>query len=624
MMKTLNRMGRFLSTMVFQNIAGLIALGMLRVMFGSNGWWPIAGIDGLINPMTQYFVPILFGYTGGKLIGDQRGGVIAAFAVIGLVAGNPSDYSMILPAMIMGPAIGMIIKKTDLWLESRIPLGLEMLCYNSAAAFIGLLATIIAYYYISPGVVQALQVVVTGSAKIASSGYLFLIAFIIEPAKIFFFNNVINHGFLEPLGIHQMKEYGKSVFFMLESNPGPGFGMLMAYFFCSAGQEKGNIKSSIVIQLIGGIHEVYFPYALQKPLLIFPLILGGMAGDFIFSILHAGLVAAPTPGSILTFLLFSPRGVHFSMLLGFAASAAVSFAGSYFVLNRKVMEVNEFEENNRVTPTQQQQFISNVDITSTKLEQKVVFACDAGMGSSALGAAILRKKLKEADLHFVVENCSVDELSNDADIVISHMNLTERARASAPYARHFSVNSFLDHTFYQQLIDSLKHGQMQMGAKPKETVILEDQIFFTQEHIMFKMEAKNKWEALLQIGQKLIRMGHVEKGFVQEMRQRELIQSTYIGNGVAIPHGMDGESEYIIKSGIVIAHYPKGINFGSGETAYLLIAVVGRHFEKIGHVAQIAYMIDTVGFVNQLIQAKSKKEMYDLFSNSYAEKDRIK
>jgi PTS system mannitol-specific IIC component len=277
MMKTLDRVGRFLSVMVFQNIAGLIALGMLRIMFGPNGWWPLPEINGLITPMTEYFIPILFGYTGGKMIGDHRGGVVAAFVIIGLVAGNSSAYTMILPAMVIGPAMGFIIKKADKWLESRIPLGLELLCYNVTAGLIGLLFTMAAYYYISPVFVQGLHVIVTGAATIVSSGYLWLIALVIEPAKILFFNNVINHGILEPLGINQTKEFGKSVFFLLESNPGPGFGLLMAYLIRSIKQEKGNVRSAVVIQLIGGIHEVYFPYALRRLLLIIPLILGGMA-----------------------------------------------------------------------------------------------------------------------------------------------------------------------------------------------------------------------------------------------------------------------------------------------------------------------------------------------------------
>lgn len=619
-MKKLDRVGRFLSTMVFQNIAGLIALGILRVLFGAHGWWPLPRIDGLITPMTQYFVPILFGYTGGKMIGNHRGGVIAAFVIIGLVAGNPSAYTMILPAMIIGPIMGFIIKKLDKWLESRIPLGLELLYYNAIAGLIGIVFTLMAYYYISPAFVQGLHAIVTGSAKLVSSGYLWIIALIIEPAKILFFNNVINHGILEPLGINQTMEFGKSIFFLLETNPGPGFGLLMAYFIRSMRHEKGNARSAVAIQLIGGIHEVYFPYALRKPLLIIPLILGGMAGDFVFSVLHAGLVATPSPGSILTLLLLAPKGMHISILLGFSASACVSFLGSIYVLSRTGTEPNDSEDSNKIPVEQQIQ--SNTEKKPVKLEQKIVFACDAGMGSSAMGAALLRKKLKQTDLHFVVDNCSVDDLSDDADIVISHIQLTERAKASAPHARHFSIHSFFDHAFYEELVVCLK--QEQGNTFHEERTVLVDMTVFTPDHILLHMDAKDKWEAIGQVGEVLIRMGHVEEEFIQEMHQREQVLSTYIGNGIAIPHGIDGDSKHILKSGIAIAQYPKGIDFGDGDIAYLLIAVVGRNPEKLGLVSHIAFMIDTDRFVNQLIQAKTKKEIYDLVCNSFAEIDRIK
>ncbi|MDQ0873989.1 PTS system mannitol-specific IIC component [Paenibacillus sp. V4I3] len=620
MMKTLDRVGRFLSTMVFQNIAGLIALGMLRVLFGSNGWWPLRALNGLITPMTQYLIPILFGYTGGKMIGNHRGGVIAAFVIIGLVAGNPSEYTMTLPAMIIGPTMGFIIKKTDKWLVSRIPLGLELLYYSTIAGLIGVFFVLMAYYYISPAFVQGLHVIVTGSGKLVSSGYLWLIALVIEPAKILFFNNVINHGILEPLGINQTKEFGKSIFFLLETNPGPGFGLLMAYFIRSIGKEKGNARSAVAIQLIGGIHEVYFPYALRKPLLILPLILGGMAGDFVFSVLHAGLVATPSPGSILTQLLLAPKGMHISVLLGFSASACVSFFWSIYVLSRAVTESNDSKDNNKMPVKQQIQSIT--EKKPVKLEQKVIFACDAGMGSSAMGAALLRKKLKQADLHFVVDNCSVDDLSDDADIVISHIHLTERAKASAPHARHFSINSFLDQAFYEELVVCLKQ---ELGSSfHEETTVLVDMTVFTPEHIMIQLDAIDKWEAISQVGEILIRTGHVEEEFIQEMHLREQMLSTYIGNGIAIPHGMDGDSKHILKSGIAIAQYPEGIDFGDGDIAYLLIAVVGHHSEKLELVSHIALMIDNVEFVNQLIQAKNRKEIYSLVCNSFAEMDRIR
>lgn len=610
-MKTLDRVGRFFSVMVFQNIMGLIALGIVRVLFGPHGWWPLPGIQDFIDPMIKYFIPILFSYTGGKMIGNHRGGVIAAFVIIGMVAGNPSAYTMILPAMIIGPGIGYIIKQVDKWLEGRIPLGLELLCYNVISGLIGVFFAIMAYYYFSPAFVRVLHIVATGTGMLVTSGYLWLIALVIEPAKVLFFNNVINHGILEPLGIDQTKELGKSIFFLLETNPGPGFGLLLAYFIRVKVQEKGNIRSSMVIQLIGGIHEVYFPYVLIRPLMILPLILGGMSGNFVFSLLDAGLVATPSPGSILALLLMAPKGMHISILAGFMVSACVSFFGCIYLLSRTKIESDNFmDDKSRIT----KQELSNEDKKWDKPVEKIIFACDGGMGSSAMGAALLRKKLKQAGLHFTVDNCSVDYLSEDADIVVSNFHLTERAKASVPNAQHYSLHSFLDHAFYEELVDRLKLEQV--GDMRQEVTLLVEMSVFTSDHILLHMEARDKWEAIEQIGQVLIRMDHVDTMFIQEMRQREQMFSTYIGNGVAIPHGIDVESKHILKPGIAIAQYPGGVDFGNGDIAYLLIAVVGHHSERLGLISHIAAIIDESETVNRLLQAKSKKEIYDLVATS--------
>ena len=123
-----------------------------------------------------------------------------------------------------------------------------------------------------------------------------------------FLNNAINHGVLGPLGIQQAAEAGKSIFFLLESNPGPGLGILLAFTFFGKGAAKQSAPGAAVIQFLGGIHEVYFPYILMKPLLIVAAIGGGLAADFIFVMLNAGLVAPPSPGTIFAEIAMSPKG----------------------------------------------------------------------------------------------------------------------------------------------------------------------------------------------------------------------------------------------------------------------------------------------------------------------------
>ncbi|MBD0381334.1 PTS sugar transporter subunit IIA [Paenibacillus sp. WST5] len=602
--------------MVFQNVACLVALGMLRVLFGPLGWWPQQGIHQLIDPLTIYFIPLLFAYTGGRMMGGHRGGVVSAFVVLGMIAGNTSSYSMILPAMLVSPVMGYIIKKVDKWLEAWIPLGLELLCYTVAAGAISIAFALVAFYEITPLFVHMMSFIAAGAEQLVASGYLWPLAIIIEPAKVLFFNNVINHGILEPLGINQARELGKSIFFLLETNPGPGLGLLLAYYLHAKGMEKGNVRSSLIIHVLGGIHEVYFPYAILKPVTIIPLIIGGVAGDFVFAYLNAGLVATPSPGSIMVLMFMAPKGMHMAVLAGFLVSAFISFLGCYLVISKSSSKISNHTQS--VREVVELQMAADGNTMMNKRINKIVFACDAGMGSSAMGAALLRKKLKESGLFIEVTNCSVDELSSDADIVISHTHLTERAKLSAPSARHFSITSFLDKQFYEDFISKIGSG---FERNSEDTSRITESTVFTMDHILLQMSAKHKEEAIEQIGEALIRLSHTEPMFIQELHQREKMLSTYIGNGVAIPHGVNVDSKYIRKPGIVITQYPNGIDYGNGKTAYLLIAVVGHHQEKPELISRIAYMIESKQTVDQMIKATSKKEVYELVCKSFKAMD---
>jgi mannitol PTS system EIICBA or EIICB component len=603
----LQQIGRFLSTIVFQNISGLIALGMIRVFFSPSGWWPNPHIYQVVNPMLQYFIPVLFAYSGGRIIGGKRGGVISSFVTIAMAAGNNTSYTLILPAMAIGPLIGYLIAKIDKWLENRIPVGFELLIYNMAAGLIGVCFAIFGLIFVNPLINKGVELIFTGDTLLTKSGLLPLVALIIEPSKVLFFNNVINHGILEPLGIQQTKEFGKSIFFLLESNPGPGFGLLLAYFVRLKGKKKAAVKSSLVIQVLGGIHEVYFPYALMNPWVIIPLIFGGMAGDLIFYLLKAGLVATPSPGSLFIILMMAPKGNFMAVIAGFLLSALVSFLGSLYVLSQE-----KVVEELMTQPYQQDMLIQPVENSHQAMPiKKIIFACDAGYGSSAMGAAMLRKKFKQANLGIPVNHASVDEIPRDADLVITQIQLTQRASKMAPHAEHLSISSFDEDTFYEDLIARLKS---QKDNNERKEVANEMEL--TEDHILLDMEAKDKWEAIEQIGYALVARGNVERQYIEEMKQREQVVSTYLGNGVAIPHGIDVNSPRVKKPGIAIAQYPKGINFGNGKTAYLLIALAGQGPQHLSVLSELAEMIESRQKVNQLLFSKSPEEMIRLIHDS--------
>lgn len=608
-MKAVYRTGRFLSAMGFQNISALIALGMLRVLFGPNGWFPNQDIFKMADPIVIFLIPLLFAYTGGKMLGDQRGGVIAAFVMVGMISANPGPYAMILPAMVIGPAVGYLIRKSDKWLENRVPVGFELLYHNVAAGLVGILLSIAAVLFLSPLFVSAMHAFFHGTEQLAGSHFLPLTALVIQPAKVLFFNNAINHGILEPLGIQQTKEAGQSILFLLETNPGPGLGLLLGYLFYGKGKDKDNIKSSIAILALGGIQEVYFPYALKNPLTMIALILGGVTGDLVFSLLHAGLVATPSSGSILMLMLMAPKGVHLSVLAGFLASTCVSFLLSARILSRRKEEIKQHMEQggNKEAETHLQQ-------DDGKNVQKIIFACDAGMGSSAMGAAMLRKKLKQADLDIIVEHASVEEIPPDADMVIVQEQLAARARAASSCAEHIYVSSLVDSVFYDKLTDRLK-TQSSWNTR-KDTQVQKISQTITTDHILLDQDVSSKREAIRQAGELLVKLGHADPAYVDEMRKRERMLSTYIGNGVAIPHGLHSDSTHIKKAGIVISQYPKGVDFGDGNKAYLVIAIAVPGREHLSILAALAVLVESNEDVRKLVHSDNKEDILQLVKDA--------
>jgi len=446
----IQRFGRFLSGMVMPNIGAFIAWGLITALFISTGWKPNAYLSKLVDPMIKYLLPLLIGYTGGKMVHGTRGGVLGAIATMGVIVG--AEVPMFLGAMIMGPLAGYIIKKFDQVVDGKIPAGFEMLVNNFSAGIIGGLLTLLAYSGIGP-VVQGLNnVLKAGVEGIVNAGLLPLASIFIEPGKILFLNNAINHGILGPIGIQQAKDVGKSIFFLLETNPGPGLGILIAYWVFSKGMVKQSAPGAIIIHFLGGIHEIYFPYVLMNPVLILAVMAGGASGVLTFTIFGAGLVATPSPGSIFALLAMTPKGGYIGVLAGVIVSTVVSFlVASYFVKkNADKMDDTELAE-----AQDKVKELKNVSASAKKNVSKIIFACDAGMGSSAMGATTLRNKLKKAGLNIEVVHCAVDEIPFDAEIVITHESLAERARSKAPNAEHISIKNFMNSPEYDALVKRL-------------------------------------------------------------------------------------------------------------------------------------------------------------------------
>lgn len=450
------KFGGFLAGMVMPNIGAFIAWGLLTALFIPTGWIPNKALATLVDPTIKYLLPLLIGYTGGNLIYGKRGAVVGAIATMGVIVG--SSVTMFLGAMIMGPLGAYAIKKFDSLVEGKIHEGFEMLVSTFSAGILGGLIAALGYLAIGPVIGSLTNALGNAAMWITQVKLLPLIAILVEPGKILFLNNAINHGIFDPVGIAQVKEFGKSIFFLLETDPGPGLGILVAYWIFGKGSAKSSAPGAVIIHFLGGIHEIYFPYVLMNPMLLLSVIFGGMSADLVFVLTGAGLVASPSPGSIFAEILMCPKGGLLPVLFGIAVGAAVSFLISMPIVKRA--SVKESAEGSfeaaKGTVSHLKAESKGAAVSVDSIPSMIVFACDAGMGSSAMGETILKKRLKEAGLEIKVSHASVSEIPQGVQTVFTQESLAERARKVVPHAQIITVENFLDSAPYDQYISALK------------------------------------------------------------------------------------------------------------------------------------------------------------------------
>ncbi|HEY5751948.1 MAG TPA: PTS mannitol transporter subunit IICBA [Chthoniobacterales bacterium] len=471
---SIQRFGRFLSGMVMPNIGAFIVWGIIAACFIPPGWFPNATLARLVGPMITYLLPLLIGYTGGQMVHGQRGAVIGAVVTMGAVVG--ADVPMFIGAMTAGPFAAWVLQRFDKLIEGRVPTGFEMLVNNFSLGFIGVLLALGALLVVGPFMTNVSRIFAAGVQYIVEHNMLPLANVFIEPGKILFLNNAINHGILSPIGISESQVQGKSILFMLESNPGPGLGILLAYSLVGKGLAKNSARGAAIIHFFGGIHEIYFPYVLMKPRLILAAVVGGVSGTFTFSLLHAGLVAAPSPGSIFSFLALAPRGDLVPVVTGIFTATIMSFVVAAGLLRFGPLASSDdnLEAARQKLPELKGAPLASaaaataiVSALTTRPVNKIVFACDAGMGSSAMGAAVLRQKLKDVGSLIMVTNAAIDDLPADADLVITHQSLTERARLKLPAAEHLSIQDFFKNPVYDELVQRFSH---ETAARLRTTV----------------------------------------------------------------------------------------------------------------------------------------------------------
>lgn len=457
----IQKIGAFLSGMVMPNIGAFIAWGILTALFIPAGWFPNETMNKLVSPTLTYLMPILLGYTGGKMVYDKRGGVAGALATMGVVIG--ADITMLIGGMVMGPLGAWVMKKVDKCFEGRVKPGLEMLVDNFSMGIVGALLMAFGFIAVEPVFNAVLTVLSAGVNWLVAKNLLPLTAIFVQPAQVLFLNNAINHGIMIPLGVEQAAKAGKSILFLVEANGGVWTGVALGFAIWGKGMAKKSAPAATIIMGVGGIAEVTFPYVLSKPKTIIAPILGNMAGLFTLTALHGGTVAAVSPGSFFALLAMTPKGSFVANIAGYVVALVVTALLVGIILKfDKTEDMDELPEVNKpnfgkTTGNAKE----NIKSVSGKIE-KLFFACDAGMGSSVMGVSLMKKKVEEAGLGVTVEHISVKNLTDEPDMIVTTNALKARVEDTiSKYDKQipvFGVDNLLDEGNYDELISMLKEN----------------------------------------------------------------------------------------------------------------------------------------------------------------------
>ena len=619
MKERVQKFGRFLSGMVMPNIGAFIAWGLIAAFFIPDGWFPNDTINGMVGPMLRFLLPILIGYTGGKAVGGQKGAVTGALATLGAIAATES--TMFIGAMICGPLGGWCIKKFDKAMEGHIPAGFEMVVNNFSVGIIGAILAILSIYVIAPVCVTLTGWLGAGVQFLVDRSLLPLTAVLVEPAKVLFLNNAINHGVFTPIGTEQAMEMGKSILFMIESNPGPGLGLLLAYCVAGKGETRSSAGAAAVIQFVGGIHEIYFPYVLMNPIVILGPMIGNIVGIFTLSALGGGLAAAASPGSIIAEMLMTPRGGYLANIAGIGIAAVVSFLISVFLLKFFGKDASLEEAQAQVAASKaasKGQAVPAVSV-SAKDVRKIVFACDAGMGSSAMGATMVRNKLKDAGITDIeVIHYPVGEIPGDCQIVVTHHELSGRAAQRVPQARIIPIKNFMGapeyNTLVQELLDARKGGSAPApAAAAEEKPAGEQPILLEKKNIILNCKPVSPEEAIKAVGRRMVESGYVEESYIQGMLDREASFSVAIGSHVAIPHGTEESRKAIKKTGLIVMTYPEGIQWGD-ELVRLVVGIASTGEDHLGILGKIVEVAETEEDTDKLVDTAGVDQLYKLLN----------
>lgn len=574
------KIGNFFSKLILKNIYLFITLGIIR---WNLYYFPHLELYGKYFEI--YLLPMALAYSAGNILEKNSGGIVAIISMSVSIYLYPD--STINQGIAVGVISGFLIKYLTILIKKYVYSGFQMFLFNFLYPLVALITGGI-FYFILKHTNYYLEGISNFLIGVVKNVYaLIILTPVLEIGKVFFFNNIINHGILSILGFNDLNEKGKSLLFLLETNPGPGFGVLLGLFLIkSRTSQRVNLLSNIFVQVIGGIHEIYFPYILKNLKLLWAVFLGGLSGNLIFYIFKTGLIGIASPGSILNLILLSKDRDYIYILLGFAVSTAVSFFTTYVILKKPKVEN---------LPSKTKKELNDMAIPDIQNIKKIVFLCEAGMGSSAIGANILKNIFEKTKYrHIDISNSYIGDALPKVDLIVTHEKLKKRVIEKYPDISKLYLEDFLDKEFYIEKFLKNEYLEMQLNLSLKST---------------------SKKEALKLLGKELENSGFAASGYSDSLVEREITCSTYIGNGIAIPHGPHSSLNLIKKNGVVIHHYPYGIDFENGEKVYILIGITIKNQNlRLDYITNIIESIENEELIENLILSDYEEDFKNAFN----------
>lgn len=609
----IRKFGGYMSGMVMPNLGAFVGWGLLAALFIPAGWIPNERLNEMVSPILNYLLPLLIGYTAGYNIHGQRGGVIGAFTTMGVIVG--SDVTMFSGAMIMGPLSSWLLKKFDKAVEGKVKPGFEMFVNNFSLGILGFALAIAGYFVIGPIVNAIIAVLTAGINFLIQKRLIPFLSVFMCPAQVLFLNNAVNHGIISPIAYAQAAETGKSLMFLLDSNCGPLLGTLCSIALFGKGKAKETAPMAMFIAGIAGIGEVYFPFVLANPIMIFAT-MGGLATSlFLLVVLGGGLAGMPSPGSLINIALMTPKDAVFANIVAIAAGFCVALLIGSFLLKTigspeeadlSVAGIDLGAEHNVPTAGKTEESSSGIADTGTLIKY-IVVACDSGMGSSAMGASVLKNRLrKEGYGDIEVVNAPANHIDPKVDMVITLEGLLERAKMSVGNEGKIflPINNFLKESDYDEALKIIQRQNEGENVKP----------ILTEDNIQLSAKVKTKEEAIRRVGEILVQNGYTTPVYIDHMQEREKRFSVYIGNHLAIPHGIESSDQEIYTSGLAVLQVPDGVEF-DGNIAYIVIGIAGKNGTHLNMLSNIALICADEENIEKMRNADTKKEIMDILKN---------